>query len=73
MALNFVTSCSLKHSFFGKLHGFANGANTCPGLYKPSFIADYESGNKTRESVVRNAFRLKLEIQDEMHLNILAP
>lgn len=73
MALDFITSCSLKQLYFGNLHGVANGANTCPGLYKPSFIADYEAGNKTGKSVVRNAFRLKLEIQDEMHLNILAP
>lgn len=72
MALNFP-SCSLKHLFHGNLHGFANGANTCPGLYKHLLIADYEAGNKTGESVVRNAFRLKLDIQNEMDLNILVP
>lgn len=66
-------SCSLKHLCAGNLHSFAWGANTCPGLYKDLLIADYEAGNKTGRSVVRNAFRLKLEIWNEMDLHILAP
>lgn len=73
MALNIPSSCSLKNLFFGNLHSFANGANTCPGLYKHSLIADYEAGNKTGESVVRDAFRLKLEILNEVEINMLAP
>lgn len=73
MALNLPSSCCLKPLLSGNLHGFANGANTCPGLHKPMLFADYEAENKTEESVVRNASRLKLEIQDDMDLNILAP
>lgn len=73
MALTLPSSCSLKHLCAGNLHGSANGANTCPGLYKDSLIADYEAGNKTVGSVVRNAFRFKLEIWNEMDLNISAP
>jgi len=73
VALNLLTSCSLKHLFFGNLHGLANGENTCPGLYNPMLIADSEAGNKTGGLAARNVYRLKLEIQDAMDLNILVP
>lgn len=68
-----LLTCSPKHLLCGNLHGLANGANSCPGLYKPMFITDSEAGIKTGGLVARNVYRLKLKVQDEMELNILVP
>lgn len=68
-----LLTCSPKPLLCGNLHGLANGANSCPGLYKPMFITDSEAGIKTGGLAARNVYRLKLEVQDEMDLNILVP